>query len=128
MSKYDEIIDLPHYEPRHKRMTMENRAAQFAPLAALTGHSAAIAETARLTDSMTELSTDEQTRLSRILNYAYEKQSEVSITYFLPDQMKTGGKYENIRGRIKKIDGIERIIILSDGRILPLDFISEIKE
>lgn len=128
MSKYDEIIDLPHYEPRHKRMTMENRAAQFAPFAALTGHSAAIAETARLTDSMTELSTDEQTRLSRILNYAYEKQSEVSITYFLPDQMKTGGKYENIRGRIKKIDGIERIIILSDGRILPLDFISEIKE
>ncbi len=127
MSRYDDIIDLPHYEPKHKRMTMENRAAQFAPFAALTGHSAAIAETARLTDSMTELSADEQSRLSRILNYAYERQTEINITYFLPDKMKEGGKYENIRGRIKKIDEMERIIILSGGIIIPLDFVYDIK-
>ncbi len=126
MSKYDDIIDLPHYEPRHVRMTMENRAAQFAPFAALTGHRAAIDETARLTESLTELSQDEQTHLSRILNYAYEKQTDVSITYFLPDRKKTGGRYEKVNGRIKKIDDTERIIILSDGQIIPLDFISAI--
>ena len=107
-------------------MTLENRAAQFAPFAALTGHGAAIAETARMTENMTELSADEQTRLSRILNYAYEKQAEVTITYFLPDQRKAGGRYEKIKGRINKIDDIERIIILSDGHILPLDFITAI--
>ena len=90
MSRYDDIIDLPHYEPKHKRMTMENRAAQFAPFAALTGHGAAIAETARLTDSMTELSADEQIRLSRILNYAYEKHLEINLTYFIPDARKAG--------------------------------------
>lgn len=127
MSRYDDIIDLPHYEPRHKRMTMENRAAQFAPFAALTGHGAAIAETARLTDSMTELSVDEQLRLSRILNYAYEKQVEVILTYFLPDSMKAGGKYEKVSGIIKKIDLTERITILSNGSIIPLDFIYDIK-
>lgn len=127
MSRYDDIIDLPHYEPKHKRMTMENRAAQFAPFAALTGHGAAIAETARQTDNMTELSADEQLRLSRIINYAYEKHAKVCLTYFLPDSRKTGGRYENVNGIIKKIDDTERIIILSNGSIIPLDFIYDIK-
>lgn len=127
MSRYDDIIDLPHYEPKHKRMTMENRAAQFAPFAALTGHGAAIAETARLTDSMTELSTDEQLRLSRILNYAYEKHFEVSLIYFIPDSRKAGGKYENVSGIIKKINDTDRTIILSTGQNIPLDLIYDIK-
>ncbi len=126
MSKYDDIINLPHYEPRHKRMTMENRAAQFAPFAALTGHGAAIAETARLTDDLIELSSDEQSRLSRILSYAYEKQADVTISYFLPDRIKDGGSYEKTCGIIKKIDEIERIIIISNGMTIPLDFITDI--
>lgn len=128
MNRYNDIIDLPHYEPRHKRMTMENRAAQFAPFAALTGHGAAINETTRLTESMSELSVDEQLRLSRILNYAYERQIEVKITYFLPDQKKEGGKYEDIKGKIRKVDDIERVILLSDGSLIPLDFIYDIKQ
>lgn len=127
MSRYDDIIDLPHYEPKHKRMTMENRAAQFAPFAALTGHGAAIAETARLTDNMAELSDDEQIRLSRILNYAYEKQIKVSLTYFLPDTKKAGGKYEFISGIIKRIDETDRIITFYTGSTIPLDFIYDIK-
>lgn len=104
MNRYDDIIELPHYEPRHKRMTLENRAAQFAPFAALTGHGAAIEETARLTDRLTELSEDEHIRLSRILKYAYEKHATVTITYFQPDRLKSGGKYDKISGEIKKID------------------------
>ncbi|MDE6560030.1 MAG: YolD-like family protein [Muribaculaceae bacterium] len=127
MSRYDDIIDLPHYEPKHKRMTMENRAAQFAPFAALTGHGAAIAETARLTDNMTELSTDEQLRLSRILNYAYEKHIQVTLTYFLPDTRKAGGKYENASGIIKKIDETDRILTLSNGPTILIDLIHDIK-
>lgn len=126
MSRYDDIIDLPHYEPRHRRMTLENRAAQFAPFAALTGHGTAIAETARLTDSMAELSSEEQTLLSRKLNFAFEKRLNLTITYFLPDKLKAGGKYEITQGTIKKIDETERLLILTDGTLLPLDFITAI--
>lgn len=126
MSRYDDIIDLPHYEPKHPRMTLENRAAQFAPFAALTGHGAAIAETARLTENMTELSSQEKMRLSRRLNMAYEKHLKVSIIYFSPDPVKAGGKYEKAIGIIMKIDETERFIIISDGTLLPLDSIKAI--
>ena len=126
MNRYDDIIGLPHYEPRHPRMSLENRAAQFAPFAALTGHGAAIAETARLTESMMELSVEEQTRLSRRLNIAYELHAEVTFTFFIPDRRKTGGRYGKVRGVIKKIDEAERFIILEDGYMLPLDFITVI--
>lgn len=126
MSRYDDIIELPHPEPKHPRMALENRAAQFAPFAALTGHGAALAETARLTDTMLELSGEEQMRLSRRLNTAYELHMEVTITHFLPDRLKSGGIYESICGKIKKIDESERTVILEDGKILPLDFISAI--
>lgn len=126
MSRYDDIIELPHHEPKHPRMTLENRAAQFAPFAALTGHGAAIAETARLTDKMSELSSEEQTRLSRRIIIAYELHIDINIIYFLPDRLKSGGVYEKIHGKIKKIDEAERIVILEDGKILSLDFISDI--
>ncbi len=127
MSRYDDIIELPHHEPKHPRMTLENRAAQFAPFAALTGHGAAIAETARLTDNMSEMSGEEQMRLSRRLNTAYELHIEVTITHFLPDRLKSGGVYEKLRGKIKKIDETERTVILEDGKVIPLDFISAIE-
>lgn len=123
MSRYDDIIDLPHYEPRHPRMSLENRAAQFAPFAALTGHGAAIAETARLTETMAELSNEEQSRLSRKLLLAIETNALMTIAYFTPDKIKTGGRHDTIKGRIKKIDETERIIILEDGQMIPLDFI-----
>ena len=127
MSRYDDIIDLPHYEPRHPRMTLENRAAQFAPFAALTGHGAAIVETARLTESMTELSPEEQLRLSRRLITAYEKHVHVTVTYFIPDRIKAGGKYGKTYGKIKKIDDIERVIIFEEGQMIPLNFIASIE-
>lgn len=126
MSSYNDIIDLPHYEPRHPRMPLGNRAAQFAPFAALTGHGAAIAETARLTESMVELSNEEHSRLSRRLILAFESNACVTITYFIPDKIKAGGKYDVIKGRIKKIDDTERIIIVKDGQVIPLDFITAI--
>ena len=126
MNRYDDIIDLPHYEPRHPRMSMENRAAQFAPFAALNGHGSAIAETARLTDEVPELSYEDQVRLSRRLLFAFEKGENVGLTYFQPDRLKAGGRYLALSGRISKIDETERIVRLSDGRQLLLDCIIEI--
>ena len=127
-SKYDDIIGLPHYEPKyHPRMPIENRAAQFAPFAALTGHAAAIAETARLTDRPPELSDGQQIELSRKLTYALERHSTVSITYFHPDSRKAGGRYVNITGVIKKIDDVERTIILTNGSILSMDRVTDLR-
>lgn len=127
-SKYDDIIGLPHYEPKyHPRMPIESRAAQFAPFAALTGHGEAIAETARLTDKILELSDEQQFELSRKLTCAFERQAQVSITYFQTDSRKSGGRYVDITGVIKKINDVERTIILTNGSILSMDRVTDLK-
>lgn len=121
MSRYDDIINLPHHVSRtRKPMSMENRAAQFAPFAALTGHDDAISETSRLTSSRVELSEDEQISLTKRLEYAIKRQSSVNITYFQPDNLKEGGEYITLNGIIKKVDEYENCIILSDKRKIRL--------
>lgn len=127
MNRYDDIIDLPHYEPKHKRMPIENRAAQFAPFAALTGHGAAIVETARLTEKKIELSDEEKQELSKKLSLAVENQSRILITIFVPDTLKEGGSYQEIIGAIKRIDLLERIITLSDNTTVSLDNVTDLK-
>lgn len=127
-TKYDDIIGLPHYEPKyHQRMPMANRAAQFAPFAALTGHGAAIAETARITDRIRELSDEQQTELSRKLMLAIERQASVTITCFIPDSRKSGGRYADITGVVRKIDPVERTVVLTDGSRIALDSIVDLK-
>ena len=121
MSKYDDIINLPHHVSKTRTpMPMENRAAQFAPFAALTGHDDAIAETARLTSARHELSPAETAKLSRKLLYALEKEAVVTITHFLPDAQKQGGSNRQITGKIKKISQPENLLILTDRRAIPL--------
>lgn len=121
MSRYDDIINLPHHVSETRTpMPMENRAAQFAPFAALTGHDDAIAETARLTSSKHELSPAESEKLSRKLHYALEKEAHITITHFQPDSHKQGGSYRQICGKIKKISQPENLLILTDRRAIPL--------
>lgn len=121
MSRYDDIINLPHHVSKtRKPMSMENRAAQFAPFAALTGHDDAISETSRLTSSRIELSEDEQVGLTKRLEHAIKLQSSVNITYFHPDTLKEGGEYVTVSGIIKKVDEYESCIILSDKRKIRL--------
>lgn len=128
MSKYDDIINLPHHVSKtRKPMSMENRAAQFAPFAALSGHDAAIAETARLTAEKLELSLEELDKLSRRLVYAVEKDALIKITFFQPDAFKQGGSYKQVVGQIKKIDEIDSLIILKDKQTIPLDCIIRIE-
>lgn len=100
---------------------MENRAAQFAPFAALTGHEDAIAETARITSEKPELSPDELNELTRKLTYAIENDTEITITFFQPDPLKQGGDYRKISGKVKKTDETAGLIILTDHRSIPLD-------
>ena len=130
MSRYDDIIHLPHHVSRtRKPMPMINRAAQFAPFAALTGHDEAIAETARQTAPKRILSSDEQEILSKRLAYAISHIGErpnLTFTYFIPDMLKDGGKYVKITGVIRKYDELGRTVILETNEILLIDNILSI--
>ena len=125
MSEYDEIIHLPHHVSRiHPQMSMEDRAAQFSPFAALTGYEAAVKETARLTDDREELDEDEKTRLNAQLqkiSARLQEQPEVMVTYFAPDERKTGGARQTYRGRLRKIDRNRKMLIMVDQTELPIE-------
>ena len=128
MEKYREIIDLPHHVSKTRpQMPMSDRAAQFAPFAALTGYDAAISaikETGRLTDERIELDEEALTALDmkyQLLMDAFDDAPEVTITYFQPDERKAGGKYITATSAVKKVDDFERRITMQDGTKIPMD-------
>ena len=109
---------------------MADRAAQFSPFAALTGHSTAISETARLTDRKVELSEDTKALLDqkqRILSEHIKERPELVVTWFQPYTRKEGGKYLTTAGKLKKIDKFERVLILTDGTRIPLEDVVSLK-
>ena len=127
---YADIINLPHHvSSRHPQMSMEKRAAQFSPFAAMVGHEAAIQETARLTDEQLELSEDEKIVIDSKLQWIQEhikEQPEITVTYFQPDEKKNGGAYVTATGFAKKIDKIEKLLNLREGIKIPIDYIFSI--
>ena len=129
---YDDIITLPHpTSRRYPRMPAADRAAQFAPFAALTGYAAAVKETARETEAFTELAEDEAAALDRQLRLLEERIRErpwVVLTCFQPDQRKAGGAYVEVQGRVKRLDATAGTITLENGREIPVSYILEIKE
>ena len=129
MGAYDDIIDLPHpTSAKHPRMSMADRAAQFSPFAALVGHGAAIRETARLTDRRIELTEEEKAVLDEKLCVLLDTGGEAVFTYFLPDAKKDGGVYVTAAGRVKRLDFLERRIVLTGGTVIPVDGILEIEQ
>ena len=103
-----------------------NRAAQFAPFAALTGYEESIEETARLTDHRIELSEDDIEDINAKLNFIKEyikERPEVTITYFQPDERKEGGAYITVTGNARRIDEVNRVLVLEDGRMILIDII-----
>ena len=125
MNQYEDIINLPHHaSPSRPQMPMSDRAAQFAPFAALTGYDAAIKETGRLTDEKIELDEEALTALDmkyQFLMDALDDAPEVTITYFQPDERKAGGKYVSAVGVVRKVDDFERRITMQDGAKIPMD-------
>ncbi len=130
MSKYDNIINLPHYELKnHKRMSMESRAAQFSPFAALTGFSDSVKEIARLTDKERDLSEDMKSKIDMKLQLIEEhlnERPEITILYFVKDKKKSGGEYLEYTGNIRRIDIANKKIIFIDKKIICLDDIFDI--
>ena len=130
--KYDDIIDLPHpISKKHPRMPIRDRAAQFAPFAALVGYDDAVEETARVTDSMIEQSEEMKEALNKKLSSLKERLCErpsVAVTYFVPDEKKSGGRYVVARGQVVKIDSIGKTLELEGGKKIGYDKIYGITE
>ena len=128
MGAYDDIIGLPRpVSAKHPRMSMGGRAAQFSPFAALSGHGAAIAETARHTERKIELTEEEKAVLDQKLRLLLETGGEGRFIWFLPDAKKEGGTYTEATGRIKRIDPLEGQIVLTGGTAIPVEEILEIE-
>lgn len=125
MGKYDDIIDLPHHvSKKHPQMPALDRAAQFSPFAALTGHHAMIEETERLTESRVELDENEQEEIAlwlRMIKERIRTKPEAVITFFVPDAQKTGGSCRTVSGVVKKVDGYEKQVFMEDGTVIPME-------
>lgn len=130
MSKYDDIINLEHYELKyHTKMSMESRAAQFAPFAALTGYSEEIKEVSRLTDDRIDMFDDYKLIIDRKLQEIKEHINErlkVSVIYFIKDNKKKGGKYIEYIGVVRRIDLVNKIIVFIDGKKINIKDILDI--
>lgn len=132
---YEDIIHLPHHvSARHAQMPLADRAAQFSPFAALTGHDEAIRETARLTDSYAELDEQQREKLDERLQMLRAQagnppfgELEVRVTYFKPDAVKEGGTYVSVSGKVKKVDEYGRQILFADGTAIPLETLFSIE-
>lgn len=128
--EYDDVINRQHpTSKKHPRMSRMNRAAQFAPFAALTGYEESIRETARFTDKKRELSEDDIEEINAKLNFIQEhikERPEVTITYFQPDARKDGGEYITVTGRIRRIDEVNEVLILEGEMIVLIDKIIDV--
>lgn len=131
IDQYGDIIHLPHHVSKTRpQMSTQDRAAQFSPFAALTGYDAAILETGRLTEEKSELGEEARAILDRKQKYLAEiidTKPEVTVTYFVPDEKKSGGAYSTVTGFLKRIDEYERVLVLTDGRKIQLDAIFDIE-
>lgn len=122
---YNDIINLPHpVSQKHPQMSLYDRAAQFSPFAALTGHEEAIRETARQTEAWVDLDEDRKEELNEKMQEIVEhlnEAPEVTLTYFKEDEKKEGGSYVTVTGRIKKWREYEQQLALEDGTVVALE-------
>ena len=130
--KYDDILHLSRpVSEKRARMSMIDRGAQFSPFAALVGYDAAIAETARLTEIQIELTEGAKAAVNEQLRLLAERIRtcpRVTVTWFLPDERKSGGVYVTLTERVKKVDAYREMLVLADGREIPFGSIYEISQ
>lgn len=123
-SRYADMYDLPHHQsPTRPHMSMQDRAAQFSPFAALSGYDEAVKEVERLTEKRRILSDDEKVRLDRKLQIVAQTMGSGALyafTYFIPDERKDGGAYVRYEGRVSRINSLEHILVLDDGTVIEI--------
>ena len=130
MEKYDDIINLPHHvSKKHPQMSLHDRAAQFAPFAALTGYDEEVKEVSRITDQFHPLESKKKEEINQKLCILQEIQYEhllISIYYFVPDNRKKGGHYEEMTEGVRKLDVVNEKLIMIDGTIICFKHIKKI--
>lgn len=128
--KYDDIINLEHHiSKKHKQMSLENRSAQFAPFAALVGYDNAVKETARTTDSKIFIDDGIKEIINKTIQQIKNNLNnniQIKVTYFVPDKLKSGGKYQTKIGIVAKINEYLKIIKLEEGTEIPIEEIIEL--
>ena len=126
--KYDDIINLEHHVSKtHPRMSLEARSAQFAPFSAVTGYEDEVSEAARITENEIDVTDEVKNDINAKLNYIRQNpKCKVSITFFVKDLKKQGGKYETIEGYVKKINDINNVIKMDNELQIKMDNIMEI--
>lgn len=130
MDDYSDIINLSRPVSKRPRMTLEQRSAQFAPFAALTGYEGQVKETARLTNKKTEINEELKEILNKKIQLIQKKikeQPQIEITYFIPDSKKEGGRYETICNTIQKIDMYTNEFVMLDDTRIDIDDIIDIQ-
>ena len=129
--KYDDIINLPHHvSSTRPHMSIEERAAQFSPFAAPTGHEDAIKETARQTEREIILDENELEILDEKLKAILSDKSDnknIIVVYYVPDENKNGGKYVECSGRVKKMDEYRHVLVMEDGTEINVGRIADIQ-
>lgn len=129
MNKYKDIINLQRPKSKkHPPMSLNNRSAQFAPFSALTGYEEKIKETARVTTPKIELTEEEKLKINNKISWLKERETpEITITYFIEDERKKGGRYQKITGKIKRIDEVEKQLFLMDKTKISIEKIINIE-
>ena len=131
MLRDQELLEMERpVSARHAPMRRCDRAAQFAPFAALTGYDSAIRETGRLTDERIDFGEETKAMLDMKQQYLSDiiaDQPEITVTYFVPDEKKAGGAYVTVTGNLKRIEEYERMMILTNGKKIPMDEIADIE-
>lgn len=122
MRNYEDIQNHKRYQLKHHTpMSLESRAAQFAPFAALVGYDEEIGEAARSTDGREELSEDAIDALNQAFQKLLEHEEErplVTVTYFQPDAKKDGGRYMTYTGNFRFYDAEKRVMKFVDGMVI----------
>lgn len=128
---YEDIVNLPpHISKKHPQPSMMDRAARFAPFAAITGYEEMVLEEARVTEERVDLDEGALSLLNEKLNMIQEfldEEPEVTITYFEPDKKKSGGAYITIIGIVKRIDEYEHLVIMKDGSRIIIESIYDLQ-
>ena len=130
-SPYEDIIHLPHpISKRHPQMPMRERAAQFSPFAALTGHEEAVEETARITQPLVELEEWQKQQINQklmLLKQQAKHHPVVSVCYYVPDELKEGGMYLTKTGEVRRVDEYRKTLEFLDKTIIAIQMIAALE-
>lgn len=118
---------MDRHKSKYRKMSMSDRAAQFAPFAALTGHKEAILEQQRITQTKRILSNEEKLEINEKIFELMNLKSKCRIIYFEKDQKKSGGKYHTATYTFKRLDELNKTLIFKENVQIQIDDIVDIE-